>query len=153
MKLVILSVGRPKNPLYKNGIEEYHRRIGSCVPFQWEAVRSSGGKSSVASLREEGAAILKRINERDLLALLEDSGNSFTSEGFSRWLFEKLRGTGGRVILCVGGPFGVSGAVKARADVLVSLSPMTLTHDMSLLLLFEQIYRAIAIEKGTGYHH
>jgi len=153
LKLVILSVGRPKSPLYKNGIEEYHRRIGSCVQFQWQPVRSSGGKSSEASLREEGAAILKKINDRDFLALLDNSGDRFTSEGFSRWLFERLRSTSGRVILCVGGPFGVSRAVKARADVMVSLSPMTLTHDMSLLVLFEQVYRAIAIEKGTGYHH
>jgi 23S rRNA (pseudouridine1915-N3)-methyltransferase len=56
-------------------------------------------------------------------------------------------------IFVVGGAYGLTGAVKARADKLLSLSPMTFTHEMARYLLSEQLYRADAIHRGSGYHH
>ena len=154
MKLVVLSVGKPRNPLYKKEIEGYHRRINASIPFEWQTVREISGRRPTENVvQEEGAVLLKRIVERDLLILLDESGETMTSEGFSAWIFETLRKSLGRVIMCVGGPFGVSRPVRERADFRLSMSPMTLPHELCLLLLFEQLYRAVTIEKGGNYHH
>ncbi len=154
MKLVILSVGKLKNPLYKCEIEEYHRRINTFMPCEWETIRDIAGRKKTGTvIQEEGAGLLKRLGERDCFILLDESGEGRSSEGFSSWIFEMFRRTRGRLVMCVGGPFGVSVPVRERADFLLSLSPMTLPHEMCLLMLFEQLYRAITIEKGGNYHH
>lgn len=102
---------------------------------------------------EEGAGILRKLSERDYCVLLDQDGSSMTSLCFSEWLFDRLGTVSGRIVLVVGGPFGVSTQVRERADLKISLSDMTLTHEMCLLLLFEQIYRAVTIERGGSYHH
>ena len=154
MKIFVLSVGKPKNRLFKSQVEEYHRRVAGSITCEWQVVPESVGKGSVpASIIEESAGILKKLSERDYFVLLDQDGDSMTSKLFSEWLFHKLGTISGRIVFVVGGPFGVSSQIQGRADRKVSLSDMTLTHEMSLLLLFEQIYRAITIERGGRYHH
>jgi 23S rRNA (pseudouridine1915-N3)-methyltransferase len=154
LKILVLSVGKPRNPLLKNEVEDYQQRVSTRIPCGWEHVRESSGKKPrhvIAS--EEGMALLKKVGERDYFVLLDESGKTMTSVGFSEWLFRTVSETPGKTILAVGGAFGVSREVKERANEILSLSSMTLTHEMSLLLLFEQIYRAVTIEKGGNYHH
>lgn len=154
MKIVILSVGKPKNQLFKSQVEEYHRRVTGSITSEWQVVPESVGKGSItSSINEEGTGILRKLSERDYCVLLDQNGDSMTSMRFSEWLFYKLGTVSGRIVFVVGGPFGVSAKIRERSDKKVSLSDMTLTHEMCLLLLFEQIYRAITIERGGRYHH
>lgn len=154
MKLLIISIGKPKNPLFKFQVEEYHRRVSGSIPCEWLIVPDvSGKKTEGGSLEEEGSGLLRKLNDRDYFVLLDETGDTMTSVRFSGWLFEKLRIVPGRLVLAVGGPFGVSLAVRERAEMKISLSKLTLPHEMCLLLLFEQVYRAITIEKGGRYHH
>lgn len=154
MKLVILSVGKPKNRLLRSQVEEYHRRVEGSITCEWQVVPECVGKKSISvSIADEGNGILRKLNERDYCVLLDQNGVSMTSIRFSEWLFKRLGTAPGRIVLVVGGPFGVSDQVKDRSDMKISLSNMTLTHEMCLLLLFEQIYRAITIERGGRYHH
>jgi len=154
LKLVILSVGKPKNRLLKSQVEEYHRRVAGSITCEWQVVPECVGKKNIsASIDDESNRILRKLTERDYCVLLDEVGESMTSIRFSGWLFNRLGTTPGRIIFVVGGPFGVSAQVRDRSDMKISLSSMTLTHDMCLLLLFEQIYRAITIERGGRYHH
>ncbi|MDO9509057.1 MAG: 23S rRNA (pseudouridine(1915)-N(3))-methyltransferase RlmH [Thermovirgaceae bacterium] len=154
MKLLILSVGKPRNPLFKSQVEEYYGRVSSAITCEWQIVpEGSGKKPTGISLAEDGTGLLRKLNHRDYFVLLDDAGDTMTSVGFSGWLFEKLGSVPGRLVLAVGGPFGVTPLVRERADMKISLSAMTLPHEMCLLILFEQIYRAITIERGGRYHH
>lgn len=154
MKLLVISVGRPRNRLFQSEVEEYHHRVASSISCEWIAVAESAGRVSASdSIAGEGVRILKKMNKRDYCVLLDQNGRSMTSDEFSKWLFSRLGSVPGRMVLVVGGAFGLSQSVKERSDMKLSLSGMTLTHEMSLLLLFEQLYRAVTIEKGGSYHH
>ncbi|HPD98340.1 MAG TPA: 23S rRNA (pseudouridine(1915)-N(3))-methyltransferase RlmH [Synergistales bacterium] len=154
MKILVLSVGKPKNPLFIKQVEDYRQRVSVRLPCKWDVVReSSGRKPQNIILLEEGNALLKKVGERDYFVLLDESGRTMTSVRFSEWLFRRISETPGKTVMAVGGAFGVSAEVRERANETMSLSPMTLTHEMSLLFLFEQIYRAVTIEKGGNYHH
>jgi 23S rRNA (pseudouridine1915-N3)-methyltransferase len=154
LKLLVISVGRPRNRLYKSEVEEYHHRVAASISCEWMAVPESTGRvSAAASIAVEGARILKKMNKRDYCVILDQNGRSMTSSEFSKWIFFRLGSVPGRMVLVVGGAFGLSELVKERSDMKLSLSGMTLTHEMSLLLLFEQLYRAVTIEKGGSYHH
>ncbi|GAB6280647.1 MAG: 23S rRNA (pseudouridine(1915)-N(3))-methyltransferase RlmH [Thermovirga sp.] len=154
MKLVILSVGKPKNPLFKSQVEEYYRRVSGSVACEWQVIQETVGKRNIhTSVIGDGNGILRRLTERDYCVLMDQDGESMTSIRFSEWFFSKLGTVPGRMVLIVGGPFGVPPRVRERSDQIISLSDMTLTHEMCLLLLLEQIYRAITIKRGGRYHH
>ena len=89
----------------------------------------------------------------DALFLLDERGRQWTSEELSSRLYEKIALGQGKLIFLIGGPYGTSKELQARADMLLSLSKMTFTHEMALLLMAEQIYRAAMIHSGSKYHH
>lgn len=101
----------------------------------------------------EGEEILKRINPGDELILLDENGKSFTSEGFSEFLQKKMNSGLKNLTFVIGGPYGFSDAVYARATSKLSLSKMTFSHQMIRLFFVEQIYRAFTILRNEPYHH
>ena len=104
------------------------------------------------TVENEGQRILETIEKRreaKLYALAEE-GKGMESRAFSK----ELTALEGRpIIFVIGGAYGLARVVKARADVLLSLSPMTFTHEMARYILSEQLFRADAIRRGSGYHH
>lgn len=103
-------------------------------------------------IENEGRRILEAIEKRPrayIIALAEE-GTPRTSRELAG---ELLRLQSDPVCFVIGGAFGLSTKVKARADELLSLSPMTLTHEFARVLLIEQIYRGVTINSGSKYHH
>ena len=104
------------------------------------------------TLESEGQRIIEALEKRGeakVYALAEE-GKAMDSLAFS----EELTALEGRpAVFVIGGAYGLAEAVKVRADVRLSLSPMTFTHEMARYLLSEQLYRADAIRRGSGYHH
>ena len=100
----------------------------------------------------EGELILKQIQPSDTVVLLDEHGKEFRSIEFAKWL-EQKRNTARRLVFVVGGPYGFSPEVYARANEQLSLSKMTFSHQMIRLVFTEQIYRACTIIKGEPYHH
>ena len=84
--------------------------------------------------------------------VLDETGNAFTSESFAREL-EKVVDRGDQVIFVIGGAYGLTDAVRSRADRIIRLSDMTMAHELCRAVFLEQLYRAEQILKGTGYHH
>ena len=100
----------------------------------------------------EGELILKMLQPSDTVVLLDEHGKEYRSVEFSRWL-EQKRNTARRLVFIIGGPYGFSPAVYARANEQLSLSKMTFSHQMIRLTFTEQVYRACTIIKGEPYHH
>ncbi len=102
---------------------------------------------------QETEAIEKIIKPRDYLILCDEKGKEFTSKGFSGEL-DKIKNKGpNRIVFVIGGAYGFDESLKSKANLLISLSKMTLNHTVAYAVLLEQVYRALAISKNHPYHH
>jgi len=99
----------------------------------------------------EGEKLLARVERSDYVVLLDSSAKSLTTEMFAAWLC-KQRDQSRNLVFVIGGHEGLSEALRRRADLTLSLSPLTFTHEMARCLLLEQIYRAFNMIQGFPYH-
>ncbi|MFA0888805.1 MAG: 23S rRNA (pseudouridine(1915)-N(3))-methyltransferase RlmH [Synergistales bacterium] len=153
MKLLFLSIGKVKSEPIRWLLADYLQRISRICPVLHETVRESRGKNPEAMREEEGERVFRMLSPRDTLVLLDEKGKMMTSPKLASWLSNKMESSEGRLCLLVGGAYGVSQKVRERADELLALSPMTFPHELCLVVLTEQIYRAFSILKGSPYHH
>ncbi len=154
LKVVIIVVSQPKNRNIADLISGYMKRCRPYIPLELEYVPEARGVSLAEKAREqESDALLKRIKERDYLVLLDEKGQEFTSPTFSQWFYKRVGEVRGRLVFVIGGAYGVSERVKERSQEKISLSQLTFPHELCLLFLTEQVYRAIAIHERMSYHH
>jgi 23S rRNA (pseudouridine1915-N3)-methyltransferase len=154
VKVLVLAVGKLKDRRIEALSTEYLERIRPAGAVSVDRVPDVSGSSSPEERMErEGRELLKRLRPRDRLILLREDGEEYDSLRFASFLSREMEAAEGRVIFAVGGPWGVSGAVKRRAGAGLALSRMTFTHEMCFLFLMEQLYRAFSILEGSGYHH
>ncbi|MDR1049122.1 MAG: 23S rRNA (pseudouridine(1915)-N(3))-methyltransferase RlmH [Synergistaceae bacterium] len=152
MKIVVLVVGRLKDERVASMAGEYLGRIRPGA-VSVERVPDARGASPGKRVEREGQDILKRLHPRDRLILLREDGRECDSPAFAALLSREMEAAAGKVVLAIGGPWGFSEAVRRRANDGLSLSRMTLTHEMCFLFLTEQLYRAFSILAGSSYHH
>lgn len=156
MKIVLLVVGRTVETWLKNGIDDYVSRIGHFIPFEMQVIPELKNTKSMDTLtqkQKEGELILKSLQPGDHVVLLDDKGAQYSSEELSVWVDKKSMQTGKRLVFIIGGPYGFSKDVYAKANEKLSLSKMTFSHQMVRLIFVEQLYRAYTIIKGIPYHH
>lgn len=156
MKIQLLCVGRTTYAPFQEGIERYAKRIVRYVPFEIKEipdVKTTKSTTEAKQKQQEGQAILSSLQPGDFLMLLDERGKQYTSREFSKFITDKMAQLPGRLIFAVGGPYGFSEDVYARADAQISLSKMTFPHEMVRLFFTEQIYRAMTISRGEPYHH
>ena len=155
LKLNFIVVDRTRASFIKEGEEEYFKRLKRFVSFKWTEVRPvriTKSTSDEEVIRKEGESILAKIEPGDYLIALDRTGKQYSSEGFAS-MFKKLSlENRGQICFVIGGPLGLSKGVLKRADHIMSISKMTLTHEMARLILTEQIYRAFTIIEGHKYH-
>ncbi len=101
----------------------------------------------------EGEVLMKQLKSDDVVLLLDENGEHFSSRGFAEMLQRRMNSGAKQLVLIIGGAFGFSDAMYARANGKISFSKMTYSHEMIRLLLLEQLYRAHTILKGESYHH
>ena len=155
MKTVLLLVGKTQNKIFRSGIDDYVSRIGHYMPFNVTTVpelKNTKSLSEDQQKQKEGELILKEIQPSDTVVLLDEHGKELRSVDFAGWLRQKQH-TARRLVFVIGGPYGFSPDLYARADDSVSLSRMTFSHQMVRLIFTEQLYRACTIIKGEPYHH
>jgi 23S rRNA (pseudouridine1915-N3)-methyltransferase len=146
MKILIISPGKQHASEYKNAISDYEIRLRPHFPIEW-VFPTSGSKKS------EGVAILKQIQEDDVVVLLDEKGKSIDSPGLATLLDTQLTGGTKRFVIIIGGAFGVSEEVQTRANHIFKLSDLVFPHMLVRLILIEQLYRAWSIRSGGKYHH
>jgi len=153
-KIKIIVVGNTKAPFLKEGESLYLDRLRQYTPVEWievkpEKIAKKALKEKLLSL--EGRSIEKKFHARDHIVLLDVKGREYSSEALSRRI-EQLSWKGDTLCFVIGGPLGISKDILHMAHETFSLSRLTLTHEMSRLLLLEQLYRAFTIMKGEKYH-
>jgi 23S rRNA (pseudouridine1915-N3)-methyltransferase len=155
MKTLLILVGKTTDKHFQASIDDYVERIGHYMPFNLVIIPELRNTKSLSEEQQksmEGELILKQIQPSDTVVLLDEHGRELRSIEFARWL-EQKRNTARRLIFVIGGPYGFSPAVYARANEQLSLSRMTFSHQMIRLVFTEQVYRACTIIKGEPYHH
>lgn len=146
MKLLLISPGKPHALEYRDAIAEYEKRLSSALPIEW-AFPTPGTKES------EGDAILKLLKPDDTVILLDERGKDIDSPGLATLLDTYLNESTKRLVFIIGGAFGVSDEVTARASRTLKLSSLVFPHMLVRLILVEQLYRAHSIRTGGKYHH
>jgi 23S rRNA (pseudouridine1915-N3)-methyltransferase len=154
-KIRIIVVDRTRASFLKEGEEAYLSRLRNYAPVEWievKPVKISKGRNAEEILGEEAREIKRHILPKDYVIALERAGRQYGSEELAAWL-EGLFGKGmGSLAFVIGGPLGLSGQITSQAKGVLSLSRLTLTHEMTRLILLEQLYRAFTILRGEKYH-
>jgi 23S rRNA (pseudouridine1915-N3)-methyltransferase len=155
IKIRILVVDRTRSPFLAEGEAFYMKRLKTYAQVEWievKPVKMTKGRPEEEILRLEGQALISKRGLKDYLVALDRTGRQYGSEEFAGRLEKAALNATGGVTFMIGGPLGLSGEAMAEADEILSLSKFTLTHEMSRVLLLEQIYRAFTILKGEKYH-
>jgi len=156
MKIVLAVVGKMAGGYLNKGIEEYTSRLKHYVPFEIYYIADVKNTKNLSEDQQkslEGKNILTTIDKSDIVVLLDEHGKEMTSMDFSRYIQKKMTTVQKRLVFVVGGPYGFSKEVYARANEKISLSKMTFSHEMIRLIFTEQLYRAMTILRGEPYHH
>ena len=152
MHLEIISVGKPKSSWLQEGVEHYRKLCSRYAQVELRRVRESSGSKGAELVRTEESERLKAaINANALTILLDEHGRKLDSEGLAGYL-EKSKLKHSHVQLLIGGAYGVTDVLRSVVDETLSLSSLTLPHDLTLLLLLEQLFRAMSITAGSKYH-
>ena len=144
-RYTIIAIGRTKNKPLAALCDDFSKRLKRSGNFELLELKDGDVQSEGERILE---ALAKRKDAR-VYAMAEE-GKTRTSAGLAKELFA-LQGQ--PAVFIIGGAYGLSPAVKARADVLFALSPLTFTHEIARMLLCEQLYRAVSINAGSKYHH
>ncbi|MCR4859260.1 MAG: 23S rRNA (pseudouridine(1915)-N(3))-methyltransferase RlmH [Bacteroidales bacterium] len=156
MHLTLLTVGKTDIPWVREGLEMYVSRLGHYVPFSLKEIPELKGVSSLSreQIKErEGELVLRQLAPSDEVILLDERGREYRSLEFADWLGRRLASSGRNLVFVIGGAYGFSDAVYARADGKLSLSKMTFSHQLVRTIFAEQLYRAFTILRGEPYHH
>ena len=156
MKGVLIVVGKTTDKRFEAIIQEYIERIRHYIPFTIEVIpelKNTKGLSQDEQKKREGEQILKNLQAGDYIVLLDEHGSERTSMDFASWMQRKMAAGPKRLVFIVGGPYGFSDAIHQKGNEEVSLSRMTLSHQMIRMFFVEQIYRAMTILNGEPYHH
>lgn len=155
MNITVLCMGKTREAYLREGMAGYEARLKHYVPLRWVElpdIKARAARTQEQIKEEEGQLLLAQLRPQDRLILLDERGDSFTSVEMSRRL-ERFMHEGRDLALMIGGAYGFSEKVYARAQGLWSLSKLTFSHQMIRLLLLEQVYRSFTILKGEPYHH
>lgn len=155
MRLTLLVVGKTTDPRLVSLIEDYRQRLTHYLPFEIVVLPDIKNAKSLTEEQiktAEGEAILRYLTPSMDVILLDEHGREYRSVVFADFLQRKMS-SGKDLTLVIGGPYGFSPAVYARANGKLSLSQMTFSHQMIRLMAIEQIYRAMTILRGEPYHH
>ncbi len=156
MKITLLTIGKTEDKYLIEGIEIYLKRLKHYIPFRIIEIPELKNTKSLSQEQQkirEGELIFKIIQTTDQVILLDENGKEFTSRGFSVYLNKKMVAGLQHLVFIVGGPYGFSNEIYERSNDKVSLSKMTLSHQMIRLFFAEQLYRTCTILKGEPYHH
>jgi 23S rRNA (pseudouridine1915-N3)-methyltransferase len=153
MKIECVFVGKTSDRYLDDGIIDFSKRLERYAQVSKKIVKDLKSKATDAEITKiEGQAIVKAVSEDAYWVVLDPQGKNLSSEELaqqiSQWQLQNRR----IVSFIVGGSNGVSSEVLQRADFKLSLSKMTFTHDMTRLILLEQLYRAYSILAGSKYH-
>ena len=154
LRIRFIVVDRTRSPFLKQGEDFYLKRLRRYARTEWVEVKPvpiKKGRSDEEILAKEGGSIAKRLLPQDYVTALDRRGKGHDSLALADRI-DRLTLVRDRQTYIIGGPLGLSKDMLKRADEVLSLSPLTFTHEMTRLILLEQLYRACTIIMGEKYH-
>ena len=151
----MLLTGKTSDTRLASLIEDYQQRLRHYVPFEIVVLpdlKNAKALSEEQVKTAEGNLILQFLTPSMDVLLLDEHGREFRSIEFADYLQKKMS-SGKDLTLVIGGPYGFSDAVYARANGKISFSQMTFSHQMIRIMAIEQLYRAMTILRHEPYHH
>ncbi len=148
-------MGRTEDDYIRRGTERFLKQARLYHPVEEIRIKETrSGKQTETDkgLRRDGEKILKKLDPRDRVVLMDRQGTQMTSERLAAFLRKRLVQPARSLTFVIGGANGVAETVRARADEVLSLSRMTFPHELSRLMLLEQLYRGFTILNGKRYH-
>lgn len=156
MNVRLINIGKTTVPYLKEGELVYEKRLKHYLNFEridLKEVKTSKNQSNALLKKSEAELLLKMIKPNDVVIILDEKGDQYSSESFSEWLNNKeIRGLK-QLVFIIGGAYGFDKSIYDRANEKLSISKMTFSHQMIRLLFLEQLYRAKTILNGEKYHH
>lgn len=152
MSILIAAIENHKEPGIDDLCEKYLQRLNG--PWKTALLRLPAARVKEPGKQKqiETETLQKIIKPEDVVLLCDENGKTFTSSAFSTFIQSKLDTLRGRLIIGIGGSYGFTPEFM-KMHACIRLSDMTLPHHMARLLLCEQLYRAMSIQKGSAYHH
>ncbi len=150
MKLAILSVGRPG--AWSSLIQRYETRAARYWNLESAQVPRGSGADPSRALRAEAKALKRRLSGQRLTAAITRSGEALSTRDFSAWLSSLQRANRRGVDFLIGGAWGLDQELLSRSDRRLSLSALTMPHDLARLVLLEQLYRVGTMRRNEPYH-
>ena len=154
--VTIISVGKLKLPHWQSAVKDYVQRLERSCQIKLVTTRESSEQTPEERNRREGTHILtalERTGQPTLNIAMHEGGEQYNSIQFSDLLLSCWEKENRIPCFIIGGPYGLAPEVLQKTDKMLSLSPMTFPHELALVLLLEQLYRADNIMRGTPYHH
>lgn len=158
MKFTFLTIGKIKEKWMRQGIDEYLKRLSPIAkveilsPDEEKMPENPSPALKEKVMEKEGEKLLKYLKDEDFLILLDLNGKPVTSEELAHIIRQKMVSGTSHFFFMIGGPYGNGENIRKRANLKISISAMTFTHQMARLILAEQVYRAMKIIRHEPYH-
>lgn len=158
MKFTFLTIGKIKEKWMRQGIDEYLKRLSPIAkveilsPDEEKMPENPSPALKEKVMEKEGEKLLKYLKDEGFLILLDLKGKPVTSEELAHIIRQKMVSGTSHFFFMIGGPYGNGENIRKRANLKISISAMTFTHQMARLILAEQVYRAMKIIRHEPYH-
>lgn len=153
MKIRLLMVGKTDRGAVGELCSQYMERVARMVPLEQVVVPEAGKGAPAYQQQVECERLLAAIKPGERVVVLDERGTRPTSEEFAaqlgKWRDQSVK----QLVFVVGGAYGLTDAVRQRADLVLALSAMTFPHQLVRVVFAEQLYRAYTILNRTPYHH
>lgn len=156
MNIELIVVGKTDSKEVNALVDNYTKRINFYNRFNITYIPDVKNTKSLSESQQkttEGEAILRLLDPSDRVVLLDEKGLEFRSIEYADWLQKRMNSGVKRLVFIIGGPYGFSPEVYARANEKISLSKMTFSHQIIRAIFTEQLYRAFSILHNSPYHH
>lgn len=155
MRFELLFLGKTKEKYLAAGIEDFCNRLNRYAEVEIKTLKEikwGSNESPEKIKKEETARLLAACTQPTMIVALDPGGKQASSEELAQLLQQWEEQGRRKITFIIGGPLGLAQPIRQSADLLLSLSAMTFTHEMARLLLLEQLYRASSIRAGSKYH-
>ena len=153
MKFCIWTFGKKNEDYVQLGIENFTKRVSKYYPIEWSLMDTCTDKDKAIILKKESNLVLPKLMPEDLLIVLDEKGNNYSTIQLTNLIQSKFNQSYKRIIFLIGGSYGIDKSVHQKADIIWSLSNLTFPHQLVRLILIEQMYRVCSILANEKYHH
>lgn len=151
MRFEVCAVGEVKSSPMAEAADDYRERIERYVPIDVVDVPQGSGDEA-SRIQKEASNLRQAASEGGARVALDEGGRLITSETLAGWIEDQMVGGVRYVSFCIGGAYGLEDDFRQECSWTLSLSPMTLPHELARVVLLEQLYRAMTIIRGEPYH-